>query len=160
MSFTRFHDDPNRIQKKNIEISTMNQYIFNTPGNTQNRSVFFNDPHLRMQKNGNQLYNNLIQTENELKCLNRTLNRDHKDNNNYKTTASFKIPLPIKNIDKTITDESHTTHPAWLFRETQQYRPNILFRDPQQNIELPFNNYLDTNILEKDYYNLNYCKKI
>ena len=67
MSFTRFHDDPNRIQKKNIEISTMNQYIFNTPGNTQNRSVFFNDPHLRMQKNGNQLYNNLIQTENELK---------------------------------------------------------------------------------------------
>ena len=55
MSFTRFHDDPNRIKKKNIEISMMNQYTFNTPNNINNISVFFNDPHLRMQKSGNQL---------------------------------------------------------------------------------------------------------
>ena len=35
MSFTRFHDDPSRIKKENIETSMQNQYIFNVPGNTK-----------------------------------------------------------------------------------------------------------------------------
>ena len=160
MSFTRFHDDPNRIKKKNIEISMMNQYTFNTPNNINNISVFFNDPHLRMQKSGNQLYKDITNVESELLGINRSLNRDHIHKNNYKNNTSFKLPLNVKSVNENITNQSLATVPAWLFRETQQYRPNILFHDPQQNTEIPFTNKLDTNILEKDYYNLNLCKKI
>ena len=160
MSFTRFHDDPNRIKKKNIEISMMNQYTFNTPNNINNASVFYDDPHLRMQKSGHKLYKNLTNVESELLGINHTLNRDHINKNNYKKNSSFKIPVATKINNENITNQSLATVPAWLFREKPQHRPNILFHDPQQNTEIPFYHSLDTNILENDYYNLNLCKKI
>ena len=37
MSFTRFHDDPNRIEIKNLETSAMNSYVFNVPEILVNR---------------------------------------------------------------------------------------------------------------------------
>lgn len=160
MSFTRFHDDPSRIKKENIETSMQNQYIFNVPGNTKNESVFFDDPHLRMQKNGNKLNNNLTHTENILFNINKPLNRDNILRKNYNINSLFTSTLPIQNVKDTITNESRTTDPAWLFREKTQFRPNILFHNPQKNTEVPFIHNSDTNILEKDYYNLNLCKKI
>ena len=40
MSFTRFHDDPNRIQKTNLERSAINDYTFNVTGNTKGSHFF------------------------------------------------------------------------------------------------------------------------
>ena len=47
-----------------------------------------------------------------------------------------------------------------MLRGTGIDRSEYLLSDPQKNVIIPFQSYLDTNILEKDYYNLNDCKKI
>ena len=160
MSFTRFHDDPNRILKTNLETSAMNDYVFNVPNNTESTSVYFEDPHLRMQKNGNTLCNNLIQIESELKTLGRNLNRDHINKNDYVKQQSIKMYIRPSNIKKNITNESRSSHPAWMLKGTGTYEPAYLFKDPQNNVEIPFHMNLDTNILEKDYYNIKQSKKI
>jgi len=161
MSFTRFHDDPARIIKKNIETSSINDYIFNVPGNTMGiQSHYYEDPQLRLQKIGGQQYNNMIQVETMLRNSHVKLNRDHVRLNNYKRNSMNVSPMKTKVIEKTITSESRTTHPVFEYREKQSHRPNILLEDPQRNIFIPFQNNLDTNILEKDYYNLKTYKKI
>ena len=70
------------------------------------------------------------------------------------------IPLKSKQNTQTITNETRSTHPVFEYREKQTHRPDILLKDPQQNIFIPFQNNLDTNILEKDYYTLKTYKKI
>ena len=162
MSFTRFHDDINRIKKKNLEQSEVNNYIFNVPGNIglNNIGYYYNDPHIRMQKMGVKLNQNIVDCESELRSINKPINRDHINVNNYlnyKTKVKEHSP---ENVNKTITSESRATHPVWNYRETNQYRPDYLFLNPQENVVLPFHNNLDTNILEKDYYNLKVYKKI
>ena len=62
MSFTRFHDDPARIKKENIETSSINYYIFNVPNNITTSNIYYNDPHIRMQHCGNTLYKDLENT--------------------------------------------------------------------------------------------------
>ena len=160
MSFTRFHDDPNRIQKTNLETSAINDYTFNVPNSVNSKSVFFTDPHLRMQKNGTTLCRNMVDVESELFTMNRTLCRDNINRNNYIEKQDYKVYIHTKNITKTITKQPRSSHPAWMLRGTGIDRSEYLLSDPQKNVIIPFQSYLDTNILEKDYYNLNDCKKI
>ena len=59
--YTRFHDDPARVQKSNLETSYMNNYIFNVPGNNDGGVVpFVSDPHIRIQKGGASVQDNMI----------------------------------------------------------------------------------------------------
>lgn len=160
MSFTRFHDDPHRIQKKNLETTSMNEYIFNVPGNNTNQNIFFEDPHLRMQKSGNTLCRNLVQIESELRTLDRRVNCDDVQKNDYLKQQCIKSYMYPTNIKKNITKESRSSHPAWTLKGACTYEQPYLFQDPQQNVEIPFHAYLDTNILEKDYYNIKNSKKI
>lgn len=160
MSFTRFHDDPSRIQKTNLEISAMNHYTFNVPNNTNSQSVFFNDPYLRMQKNGTTLCRNMVDVESELLTINRNLCRDNINKNDYSKNQNYKMYIHPTNITKNITKQPRAINPAWMLRGTGINRNEYLFSNPQENIFIPFQAYLDTNILEKDYYNLNNCKKI
>lgn len=160
MSFTRFHDDPNRIQKTNLEISAINDYTFNVPGNTRQNSVYFSDPQLRMQKNGTTLCKNMVNIESELRAMDRTLCRDHKNQNNYVQTQSLKQYIHPHIISKNIVKESRASHPVWTLRGTGVDRPQYLFHDPQMNTTIPFDSYLDTNVLEKDYFKINCSKKI
>ena len=153
MSFTRFHDDPNRIQKTNLETSALNDYRFNVPGNTNHQTCFFQDPHIRTQTNGTPLYKQMIHVESQLRGMDRVLCRDHTTKNNYEKYATLQVKTVPRHIKKTITKESRASHPAWLYRSQTQYRPQHLFHNPQKNVEVPFDAYLDTNILEKDYYN-------
>lgn len=160
MSFTRFYDDPNRIEIKNLETSAMNSYVFNVPGNTDGMNLYFSDPHIRMQKTGSHLNRNLLDVETELRNINIPLNRDNINLNNYKKNQMPKTTVPIYDVKKNITKESRASHPAWLYRESSQYRPDYLFLNPQEHIKIPFIVNQDTNILEKDYYNLKTYKKI
>lgn len=160
MSFTRFHDDPTRIKKENIETSSTNYYIFNVPNNITTSNVYYNDPHIRMQNCGNTLYKNLINVESELKNINQLTNTRDYTKNTYKNISTPKEKIPIYNVKKTITDESRITHPVFKYREQSLYRPDHLFLNPQENVFLHFENNLDTNILEKDHYNLKHYKKI
>lgn len=164
MSFTRFHDDPARIKKENLEISSMNDYIFNVPGCTSGiRVPHFEDPHLRQQKGGGHVMTNMVGVESVLRNTVRPLNRDQVELN-YK---SVKIPgsqsaytVPPVNISKTIVSETRATHPVFEYREKSTHRNDYLWHNPQNFVFLPFQNNLDTNILEKDYYNLKTYKKI
>ena len=158
MSFTRFHDDPNRIHKANIETAAMCDYNFNVPSNFKNTNVYFDDPNIRLQSCGGSLYNNMIDFESKLRCMDRQLNRDFVKEQYSKPELSHRM-IPIYNVKKEVTDESRRSHPAWSYRVNCQFRPEHLFSDPQKNAIVPFEHNLDTNLTSKDNYTKN-VKKI
>lgn len=160
MSFTRFHDDPARIKKSLEEVSRQEQYIFNTPGVGGEHLPFINDPHVRLQKWGANVQTNTTNLESDLRGLNRSINRDDKLRNNYKVHASVSKKVHYPELKSEITSQSLASHPAWLYRDLSHYRPQHLFLNPQENVCFQFDNNLDTNILEKDHYNLKLYKKI
>ena len=49
MAFTRFHDDPCRIEKQLQETTGIGRYMLNVPGNGD-KPMFMDDPFIRMQK--------------------------------------------------------------------------------------------------------------
>lgn len=159
MSFTRFHDDECRIAKRNMETSAMNDYVFNVPGNLNSQSVYFSDPHMRMQKTGGPIYRNMIGIENELKGLKMSIN--NKDSENYKShSSSYYMKTGVSNKDDEVVEESRASHPVFHYREMSTYFPEYPLLDPQEHVEQMFESNLDTNLLEKDYYNLKMYKKI
>ena len=86
MSFTRFHDDPCRVQKYLEETTNIGNYNLNVPGNGIDMP-FFNDPHVRMQKWGANLSNNIVNIDSDLRGLTRGLNRDSNELNNYQKNS-------------------------------------------------------------------------
>ena len=104
--------------------------------------------------------NNMVNVETMLRNSHVKLNRDNINQNEYKQNSLKTTPIRSVNVSQTITNETRTTHPVFEYREKQTHRQNILLKDPQRNVFIPFQNNLDTNILEKDYYNLKNYKKI
>lgn len=151
MAFTRFHDDPCRIKKKLQESTDQGRYMLNVPGNGD-KPLYIDDPHIRLQQWGGNLMTNNINIENDLRGLTRNLNRDCINENNYIhhkiNTNSINYPIH----SKTITDQSRATNPAWLYKDLEQVNWYILPLDPQENTCFPFQNNLNTRILEKDHY--------
>ena len=86
MSFTRFHDDPCRIEKQLQESTGTGKYMLNVPGNGS-KPCFMEDPFIRMQKWGANLQTNSINLESDLKGLTRKLNNDCEKVNDYKANA-------------------------------------------------------------------------
>ena len=175
MAFTRFHDDPCRIQKYLEESTNVGNYHVNVPGQGVNLS-FYNDPYLKIQKWGANLSKNHIDLENDLRGQTRLLNNDLLNNNEYNSYVE-KNSLYNKNFYSTnneeITHQSRVTHPAWKYREINYLNHkiegdyckgnfcevpnnfNYLFMNPQENICIPFQNNVSSRILQKDYYNMN-----
>lgn len=137
MSFTRFHYDNERI-KKNLQQSTgTSRYILNTPG-PGNKVGFIKDPFVRLQKwGGNLRYNNNgpIEINSYLVGLKK----------NIKTKRNI-----YDEDTKTITNQSRMTNPAWLYKDLEQNHRYILLNNPQQNIELRFENNINTRLVERD----------
>ena len=149
MSFTRFHDDPCRIKKQLQESTDQGRYMLNVPGNGD-KPCFMNDPFIRMQQWGANLMTNPIDLESDLKGMSRNLNRDCSSDN-YKNTKvnSNEVSYPTCNEH---TEQSRTTHPAWMSRDLEQVNWAILPLNPQENVCMNFQNNLSTRILEKDYF--------
>ena len=150
MSFTRFHDDPCRIKKQLQESTGPGRYILNQPGNGD-KPDYMEDPFLRLQGWGGNLQTNTINLESNLKGLNMPLTRDCVDYEKN-TVESKQIQYPSKDP---FTEQSRTTHPAWLYKDLEQVNWSILPLNPQENTCIPFHNNLSTRILEKDYYSPN-----
>jgi hypothetical protein len=150
MSFTRFHDDPCRIQKQLQEMTGPGRYALNVPGNGD-KPCFIEDPYVRLQEWGANLRTNSINLESDLLGLTRNLNRDCMKPNNYKNheTNSREVSYPQC---KPFTDQSRATHPAWEVRDLEQPHWSILQLDPQKNVCIPFKNNQSSRILEKDYF--------
>jgi hypothetical protein len=148
MSFTRFHDDPCRIEKQLEETTGPGRYMLSVPGNGV-KPYFMEDPYIRMQKWGANLRTNTINLESELIGLGRNLNKDCTKENNYKNheVKNNKIEYPscIPFIEQT-----RATNPAWTVRDLEQVNWEILPLDPQENVCIPFQNNLNTRLLERD----------
>jgi hypothetical protein len=51
-----------------------------------------------------------------------------------------------------VTDQSRTTHPAWMYRVNEQNRWEEPLGDPQSHVERPFHSMISTRILEQNVY--------
>ena len=145
MAFTRFHDDPARIQKSLIESTYSGIYHLNTPGNGLNLP-YVNDVHVRLQKWGGNLQTNSLGVEDELRGLNRKLGRDSHQYTHPNTNSKSYISTTFN------VDETRASHPVWLYRDRHQDRFMYLPINPQDNIFYKFENNCPTRMLEKDYY--------
>ena len=86
MSFTRFHDDPCRINKQLQESTGLGRYMLNVPGNGS-KPIYMDDPFIRMQKWGGNLMTNTVNLESDLMGLSRNSNRDDVATNEYRLNA-------------------------------------------------------------------------
>jgi hypothetical protein len=150
MSFTRFHDDPNRIQKQVMESSYAGKYALEMPGNGVNMP-FLEDVQVRLQQWGANRMDQTVNLESDLRGLTRPLNRDRIGENDYHLTAVPMQPIPYS-VAKSYVDESRASHPAWMYRDLEQPRWEEPWLNPQANLEKPFYNNIQTRILEKDYF--------
>lgn len=147
MSFTRFHDDPCRIQKKLLEVKLQENYMINVPGNG-NKPCYMADPHIRLQKWGANLHTNTINLENSLMGLDNKLSKDCI--NKQSTLPNNRLMnYPTCNLE---TQQPRATHPAWTARDLEQNNFQHLHLDPQENTCLPFQNNLNTRLIERDNY--------
>jgi len=148
MAFTRFHDDPARIQVQSSDITFSGRYQLNAPGPGINLP-FFEDPQLRLQQWGGNLQTNAIDLEGDLFGMTRKLNRDLIDQNNYKTAAVHSAVQSYSTADPFV-EESRATHPAWTYRTAQHPRWEMPWLNPQHNLEKGFQENIQTRIIEKD----------
>ena len=135
MAFTRFHDDPCRINKQLQESTGLGRYMLNVPGNGS-KPLYMDDPFIRMQKWGGNLMTNTVNLESDLFGLSRNTNRDDIQSNEYRINAV-----------KGKKQEYQTVSPY-----TDQTKLAILPLDPQENTCFTFQNNLSTRILEKDIF--------
>ena len=150
MSFTRFHDDPCRINKQLQESTDPGRYMLNVPGNGD-KPYYVEDPYIRIQGWGANLRTNTINLESNLMGLNQPLSRDCLQNN-YLKTAVDSSPISYPSCCPSFVEQSRVTHPAWTYRDLEQtnwYYPQL---NPQENVCFPFQNNLSTRILEKNNY--------
>lgn len=150
MAFTRFKDDPDRVNKYLEESTSVGKYHLSTPGNGLN-NPYIEDVHILLQKWGANIQTNSLLVENELRNmrpLSRDLNAYQKVN-----TEMYNFPTKTFNID-----ESRASLPAWTFRDKAQMRKDFPQNNHQLNksMSVPFQNNLQTRILEKDYYTSKY----
>ena len=150
MSFTRFHDDPARIQARLNETASIENYYLNKPGNGL-QMPFQMDPQIRLQRWGANLNTNAIDLENDFRGLTRKLNRDHISQNEYSLHVADSNPY-VYDEALPFIEETRATNPAWMYRDLEQSRWEHPFINPQDNteFELPYN--IQTRILEKDSY--------
>uniref|UniRef100_A0A6C0KIE3 Uncharacterized protein n=1 Tax=viral metagenome TaxID=1070528 RepID=A0A6C0KIE3_9ZZZZ len=152
MAFTRFNYDPCRTKKILQESTGPGRYLLNTPGNGCS-PCFISDPQIRLERWGANLRSvpngHPIDIDSDLMGLTRNLTNDCL---NYKDHEIKTKRNNYKSCNKVFTDESRATNPAWMYRDLEQVRWEYPILDPQENTCIPFQNNLDTTLLEKDYF--------
>jgi len=143
MAFTRFHDDPDVIQKKLCESIFTGIYHLNTPGNGI-QNPYIDDVSIRLQGWGANMRTNTVDIDSNFKGLDRKLSSDYQQYNAPKSN-------PQTYSTKTFSvDESRASLPAWLYRDVTQHRPDYVFFNPQEHLQRQLNFNVATRILEKD----------
>ena len=151
MAFTRYHDDPVRINKQLEESTFAGRYLLDTPGPGINMP-FFDDAQLRLQKCGANLTTDTVNLESDLKGigLGRVLNHDYD-----RTYQSSDISVPYTNsypVSNIHVEESRASHPAWMYKDLDHTRWETPILNPQRNLEKGFHDNIHTRVLEKDYF--------
>ena len=159
MALTRFNDDPCRISKKLQQMTDQGRWILDVPGNGD-KPCFILDPQIIPQKWGANLMTNVTDVQSYLLGITNNLNRDCINNSNeYKKLNVRTVPISYPICDNFLTTEqSRAIMPPWTSRENsfKEHR-HILLHNPQENIEIPFDNLISTRILEKDNFSSKKC---
>jgi len=146
MSFTRFHDDPNRIEKQLQQSTGLSRYQLDAPGPGLN-TPFIEDPHLRLQKWGANMQTNSTNLESDLRGMTRPLTREVVD---YKTNTPSTVAGGMYSNDTTsIVDETRASNPAWRIRDLEHTR----WAEHQMSVvsrEIPFTTNESTRISQKE----------
>jgi len=149
MAETRFNSDSARQIKHLQQQTDGGRYMLNMPGPGDN-PCFIEDPQIILQKWGANIMTNSTNIESELFNVNRTLSRDCLGKDQYQKFNFNTQKIQYPNCGQTITSESRTTHPAWLYKDLEQvdwYYPPL---NPQENTCMPFLNNINTRVIEKD----------
>ena len=56
----------------------------------------------------------------------------------------------FKQDNDTITNQSRTTNPAWLYKDLEQNHRYILLNNPQKHAEINFKHNVNTRLVERD----------
>tara|TARA_B100001175_G_C19380844_1_gene576502 strand:+ start:408 stop:914 length:507 start_codon:yes stop_codon:yes gene_type:complete len=159
MAFTRFNYEKCRVQKSLQQATGPGRYMLNVPGNAGDKPEVFNDPQLRMQKWGGNLmgvYNgHPIDIDSDLKNVGRKLSKYCKEKK-YPNDKVSTYKNTYKSNNTSLTDQSRTTHPAWLYRDLEQNHMYPLLLDPQENVCKTFHNNLNTRLIERDSFKPTY----
>lgn len=148
MAFTRFHDDPARIQKQLQQQTDQGRWAIDVPGNGD-KPCFQLDPQIIPQKWGGNLWTKSIDIQSSLLGIDRPLTRDcMKSKYTQFVPGADRIVYPT--CDGLTTDQSRVTAPAWMYRDLPQVHAYILPENPQVHTEMKFSNYVNTRIFEKD----------
>jgi hypothetical protein len=146
MSFTRFHDDTNRIEKQLQQSTGLSRYQLDAPGPGLS-TPFIEDPHLRLQKWGANMQTNSTNLESDLRGMTRQLTRDVVD---YKTNTPSTVAGGMYSNDTTsIVDETRASNPAWRIRDLEHTR----WTEHQISTvsrEIPFTTNESTRIAQKE----------
>jgi hypothetical protein len=151
MAFTRFKYDNCRTKKELQQSTDPGRWILNVPGNGD-KPCYMEDPQIIPQKWGANLRTNTINLESDLRCVNRHLSRDCLGKDEYQKYDVPNQAIKYPTCVNLTTEQSRATNPAWWYRDLEQtdwYYPPL---NPQVNTCLPFQNNLNTRILEKDYF--------
>ena len=151
MAFTRFRDDPCRVEKQLQQSTDVGRWILNVPGNGD-KPAYMSDPQIRIQTWGGNLMTNCVDLESELRGVNRRANKDCLGKDEY---VKFNVPtqkISYPSNSQLYTEESRTIMPAWTARDLEQVDWYTLPLNPQENTCMPFANNLSTRIIEKDYF--------
>jgi hypothetical protein len=156
MAFTRFKDDPARISKQLQQQTDIGRWYINVPGPGDNLP-FMADSHILAQKWGGNINRNVVDIQSTLLGLNKQINRDNVNQIQFKRQNLYSIPMhyPI-HIDFLTTEQSRAIMPAWTAKDLQQNHAYILPENPQEHVEIPFNNYMSTRNVEKDNFKRNF----
>ena len=164
MASTRYNYDNCRTSKHLQESSGPGRYMLDTPGPGL-YLPFVNDPQVRLQKWGA----NLMEVQNSHPIdIDSDLVGLNNGSSKYNTKKDFllikiliqkirKQDFGVKNLP--VTDQTRATHPSWMYRDLEQSNRHPLHLDPQENLFMPFHNYLSTRILERDKYDAEKCFK-
>jgi hypothetical protein len=155
MAFTRFKDDPERIEKQLQQQTDQGRWAIDVPGPGNNPPLFL-DSHILAQKWGGNLWTNSIDINSSLLGLNKKINRDNVNQYQFKRESMYSVPVNYPtSSDFLTTEQTRAIMPAWTAKDLQQNHSYILFEDPQQNTEMPFSNNSSTRNIEKDNFRRN-----
>ena len=153
MSFTRFNYDPCRTKKLLEESTGPGRYMLNKPG-WGDKPCFFSDPQIRMQEWGTNLRRvpggAPIDIDSDLLGITRPLSKDCSKKEFPFAGVVFSMKKEYPTCGKEFTSQSRATHPTFLYRDLEQSNRYPLFLNPQENVCMPFQNNLNTQLLERD----------
>ena len=152
MAFTRYHDDPYRIQKSLEESTFAGRYFLNTPGQGL-QLPFLEEPQMRLQHWGANLHTDSTNLESDLFNIPRKLSRHNYDQTYQQTAISQHTPNQYP-AQSPFVEESRASHPAWMYKDLEQSRWEVPIINPQARVHLEkgFQDNIHTRILEKDHY--------